>query len=59
MIVGAHGSAFANLAFCKPNAKLIEIRQEDHPVSLNKISKVNNFNHKMVDQNKREWKNVC
>ena len=47
LIVGAHGSAFANLAFCKPNAKLIEIRQEDHPVSLSKISKINNFNHKV------------
>lgn len=54
IIIGGHGSAFANLAFCKPNAKLIELRQKDHPVSLNKISKINSVNHKvwLIDTNK-------
>lgn len=54
MIVGGHGSAFANLAFCKANTKLVEIRQKDHPVSLNKISEINNFDHKvwLIETNK-------
>ena len=38
---------FANLAFCKPDIKLLEIRQKDHYVSLKKISKVNKFEHKV------------
>ena len=54
IIVGGHGSAFANLAFCKANTRLVEIRQKDHPVSLNKISEINNFDHKvwLIDTNK-------
>ena len=47
IIIGAHGSAFANLAFCKPEIKLIEFRQSDHRVSLEKISKINKFEHKV------------
>ena len=47
IIIGGHGSAFANLAFCKPDIKLLEIRQKDHYVSLKKISKVNKFEHKV------------
>ena len=51
LIVGGHGSAFANLAFCKPNTKLVELRQKDHPVSLDKISRINSFSHKINDLN--------
>jgi len=40
-IIGAHGAAFTNLAFCKPNTNIIEIKPFTHPNNVNKrISKM-------------------
>ncbi len=62
LIVGGHGSAFANLAFCKPNTKLVELRQKDHPVSLDKISRINSFSHNIwlieVNKNGKMFVNI-
>ena len=39
-IIGAHGAAFANLIFCKPKTKVIDIIPENHPNSVDqKIGK--------------------
>jgi len=50
VIVGAHGAAFANLAFCKPNAKIIEIKPSWHPSLVNKrISEINNLDYNLIE----------
>tara|TARA_B100001964_G_scaffold236498_1_gene298303 strand:+ start:275 stop:1387 length:1113 start_codon:yes stop_codon:yes gene_type:complete len=48
-IIGAHGAAFTNLAFCKPNTNIIEIKPFTHPNNVNKrISQINNLNYKLI-----------
>ena len=45
-IISAHGAALANLAFCKPKTKIIEIKPESQPGNyFKKISKINNLNY--------------
>ena len=49
VIIGAHGAAFTNLAFSKPNTKIIEIKPADHPNTVNKrISQINSLNYKLI-----------
>jgi len=36
-IIGAHGAAFANLVFCNPGAKIVEIIPKDHPNNVDQI----------------------
>ena len=31
LVIGAHGAAFANIIFCKPRTKVIEIIPSNHP----------------------------
>jgi capsular polysaccharide biosynthesis protein len=46
IIIGAHGAAFTNLVFCKPNTKIIEIIPDSHPNQVNKkISEVKKLNY--------------
>ena len=48
-IVGLHGAAFANLAFCKPNTKIIEIRPSTQKNNnYRKISQINNLNYRLI-----------
>jgi hypothetical protein len=50
IIVGVHGAAFANLVFCSPKAKVIEIKPMSHPNFVSKtISKINNFDLKILE----------
>tara|TARA_A100000164_G_scaffold368243_1_gene391218 strand:+ start:1514 stop:2611 length:1098 start_codon:yes stop_codon:yes gene_type:complete len=50
IIIGAHGAAFANLAFCKPKTKIIEIKPIYNPNTVNKsISKINSLNYKLIN----------
>ena len=50
IIIGAHGAAFANLAFCKPNTKIIEFKPVWHPNLVDKtISKINFLNYRLVN----------
>ena len=50
IIVGAHGAAFANLIFCQPRAKIIEIKPKNHPNYVSrKISEINNLNYKLIE----------
>lgn len=50
IIVGAHGAAFANLAFCSPKTKVIEIKPLYHPNLVSKtISNINDLNIKIIE----------
>ena len=49
VIIGAHGAAFANLIFCKPNAKVFDIIPENHPNTVDeKIAKHKNLDFKFI-----------
>ena len=53
VIVGAHGAAFANLAFCKPKTKVIEIRPCIHPNTVyESISYINDLNYQLIQTKK-------
>tara|TARA_B100000767_G_scaffold270004_1_gene292863 strand:+ start:2347 stop:3447 length:1101 start_codon:yes stop_codon:yes gene_type:complete len=53
IIVGAHGAAFANLVFCSPETKIIEIKPSVHPNYVSKtIGKINNLNVKILEMPK-------
>jgi len=48
-IVGAHGAGLANLTFCKPGTKVIEIRAKNHSNSLyGKLSEINNLDYNLI-----------
>jgi capsular polysaccharide biosynthesis protein len=50
IIVGAHGAAFANLIFCEPRTKIIEIKPKNHPNYFSrKISEINNLNYELIE----------
>ncbi len=49
VIIGPHGAGFANLAFCKKNTKVIEIKPLDHPNKVyEKICKINKLKYKLI-----------
>lgn len=49
-IVGAHGAAFTNLAFCKAGTNIIEIKPFKHPNNVNRrISQINNLNYRLIE----------
>ena len=50
IIIGPHGAAFANLAFCKPQTKVIEFKPFNHPTVVNKrISEINDLNYQLIE----------
>jgi len=50
IIIGAHGAAFANIIFCSPNTKIVEIKPKNHPnYFYRKISEINNLNYKLIE----------
>ena len=45
IIIGPHGAGFANLAFCKKNTKVIELKPSNHPNKVYKrVCEINNLN---------------
>jgi len=53
VIVGVHGAAFANLAFCKPKTKVIEIRPCIRPNTVyESISYINDLNYQLIQTKK-------
>jgi len=63
-VVGAHGAAFTNLTFCKPNTNIIEIKPSTHPNNVNKrISQINNLNYRLIktkelDENQKKFGDI-
>tara|TARA_B100000965_G_C19562170_1_gene745048 strand:+ start:640 stop:1734 length:1095 start_codon:yes stop_codon:yes gene_type:complete len=50
VIIGPHGAAFANLAFCNPGTRVIEFKPFGHPTVVNKrISEINNLNYQLIE----------
>ena len=50
IIIGAHGAAFANLVFCNPGTKVIEIKPINHPNYVSQtISNFNNIELKYIE----------
>ena len=63
-IIGAHGAAFANLSFCRPDTNIIEIKPSSHPNNAYKrISQINNLNYKLIstkdlDENQKKFGDI-
>ena len=49
IIIGAHGAAFANLAFCKKNTKILEIKPKKHPDFFQHISKIKELDFNLIE----------
>ena len=47
-IVGLHGAGFANLVFCKPGTKVIELRSPDAGYAIANLAKKNNLNYSSI-----------
>jgi capsular polysaccharide biosynthesis protein len=59
IIVGAHGAAFANLAFCSPETQVIEIKPIHHPNYASKtIGKINDLKVKIIETPKFKNYNI-
>ena len=50
VIIGAHGAAFANLAFCKKNTKIVEIKPKNHPNFVDQhISRIKELDFNLIE----------
>ena len=50
IIIGAQGAAFANLVFCEPSTKVIEIRPSNQSNNnYKRISQVANLNYRLIE----------
>ena len=48
-IIGPHGAAFANLAFCKKGTKIIEIQPKNYnDLNFKRISDINNLEYNLI-----------
>jgi capsular polysaccharide biosynthesis protein len=57
VIVSSHGAGLANILFCKPKTKIIEVKhkRENNPLYFN-ISKVLDLDHSTCDvENKKDY----
>ena len=55
-VVGLHGGGFANLSFCKPNTKVVELRSTDAGTPIQNLAKKNDLDYSsiIVDAKKSE-----
>ena len=49
IIVGLHGGGFANLVFCRPQTKVIELKTPESGPPIENLAKKNNLNYKSVE----------
>ena len=56
IIIGAHGAAFANLAFCKKNTRILEIKPKKHPNFFQHISRIKKLNFNLIEAREVENK---
>ncbi len=57
-IVGLHGAALANLAFCKKNTKVIEFSMHKTGKMYENIAKINNLNYSSIKSDPNEFKHT-
>ncbi len=55
-VVGLHGAGLANLVFCKPNTKVIELRSTNAGAMYENVSKKNNLNYVPIISDAKEIK---
>ena len=48
IIIGLHGGGFANLAFCKPGTKVIELTHANAGTAIENIAKKNDLNYTSI-----------
>ena len=46
--MGLHGGGFANIVFCKPGTKVIELRNSSAGPVIGNLAKKNNLNYKSI-----------
>ena len=49
IIVGLHGGGFANLAFCKPGTKIIELKSLTSGDVIKNLAKKNDLNYSSIE----------
>ena len=47
-IVGLHGGGFANLAFCKPGTKVVELTSPNAGTAIENLAKKNDLNYNSI-----------
>ena len=47
-VVGLHGGGFANIVFCKPGTKVVELRNSSAGPVIENLAKKNNLNYKSI-----------
>ena len=47
-IAGLHGGGFANITFCKPGTKVIEMRSSEAGDPIKNLAKKNNLNYDSI-----------
>ena len=48
IIVGLHGAGFANLCFCKPSTKIIELKSNTAGKMIENMAAINNLTYKSI-----------
>ena len=48
-IVGLHGGGFGNIAFCKPGAKIIELKSSGSGNVIKNLAKKNKLNYNSIE----------
>ena len=46
--MGLHGGGFANLVFCRPNTKVVELKSMDAGTPIENLAKKNDLNYNCV-----------
>ena len=55
-IIGLHGGGFANLVFCKPNTKIIELKSESAGMMYGNLAKKCNLRYSSVSKIPEKFK---
>ena len=56
-VVGLHGAAFANIAFCNPSTKIIELKGLHAGMAIENLAKKNNLNYYSIACKAKELSN--
>ena len=54
IIVGLHGAGFANITFCNPKTRVIELKANPLDNVIKNLAKKNNLTHSSINSNLNE-----